>query len=183
MNDSKGWNLSLIHIEIKTESLFEIPYLKISMKNNYITGGKYRLSAQIKNMGTDSFSGGQFHVIVRWPLLSVFWNFQVGTLEPGETGVEEFGVSDVLDDRAALFLVSGEYDNKTPIPFCDKDRNQLEAWPKESEFPGYVHVHTIIPKNAEELYQLWAFLIAAISLVSIFVKDIVISFLQLLTSG
>lgn len=63
--------------------------------------------------------------------------------------------------------------NGETINFCDIWGNRLTMWRS-----GLIHVHTIIPKRAEELYQLWALIVAVISLSPLSIKDVIIPFLQ-----
>jgi hypothetical protein len=57
----------MIGIEIRAESRFRIPLLKIPRKKTFVTGGEYTLSVRIKNFSTENFRGGNFLVLVRWP--------------------------------------------------------------------------------------------------------------------
>lgn len=168
----------MIGITIITKSCFKVPYLHIAKKQTFITGEKYELSAKIENMGTTTFPGGDFQVIIQWPNgLAVFWNFKIGALAPKDFSEPKYGITDVLDDGPALFLMKGKDINGKMMALHDKWGNRLA--PQTS---GFTHVHTIIPKNAEELYQLWALIFAAISLVPILIKDVIIPFSQWLIS-
>lgn len=163
----------MIGIEIVAESCFKVPYLRIHKKDTFINGEKYKLSAKIKNMGTGNFPGGKFQVIIQWSNgLSVFWNFQVKSLSPNEGEEPEYGITDVLGGPA-LFLAKGTDANGQLVSFCDKWRNKLICQPS-----GYTHVYSIIPKNAEELYQLWALIVGVISLFPIVVKEVIIPAVQ-----
>lgn len=164
----------MIGIEIITQSCFKVPYLNIPKKHTFVAGKKYKLSAQIKNMSTSRFPGGSFKLIIQWPNgLAVFWNFKVDPLAPNEICKPKYGITDVLDDGPALFLMKADDANGKPINFCDMWGNRLA--PQQSRF---THVHTIIPKRAEELYQLWALIVAVISVFPIFIKEVIIPLLQ-----
>jgi len=168
----------MIGIEIVAESCFKVPYLRIPQKSTFINGEKYKLSAKIKNMGTKNFPGGNFQVIIQWSIgLSVFWNFQVKPLSPNEVIEPEYGITDVLGGPA-LFLAKGNDVNGKVVSFCDRWGNRLYSQPS-----GYTHVYSIIPKNAEALYELWALIIAVISLFPIVIKDVIIPFVQWLILG
>lgn len=168
----------MIGITIITESCFKVPYLNIHKKQTFITGENYELSAKIKNTSTIKFPGGDFQVRIQWSNgLIVFWTFKVGALAPDEVSEQKYGITAVLDDGPALFLMQGIDANDKMIPLCDKWGNRLV--PQNS---GFTHVHTIIPKRAEELYQLWAVMLAVVSLVPILIKDVIIPFLQWLIS-
>jgi len=163
----------MIGIEIVAESCFKVPYLRIPMKDTFINGEKYKLRAKIRNMGTKNFPGGRFQVLIRWSSgLAVVWNFQVKALSPSQNEEPEYGITDVLGGPA-LFLAKGTDVNGQLVNFCDKWGNKLIGQPSR-----YTHVYSIIPKNAEALYQLWALIIAAISLFPILVKDVIIPFAQ-----
>lgn len=173
-----------IRCKIVTESLFRIPYFGCSYKK-FITGEKYKLSAQITNSGDTYFPDGTFNIRVKWPYLTVFWSFEIRNLGPNETQTETFGengITDVLDNRAALFLVKGEDPNGNLIPIYDTEGSRKQVWDDDSEFPGFSHVHTIIPKDAEELYQLWGMLAAVAAIVAIAIKDVLVPFIQWLQS-
>jgi len=167
-----------IAIEIIAKSCFKIPYLKIPKERIFITGEKYNLSAKIKNRGANTFPGGNFQIIIQWPNgLVVGWPFRVKALAPGGIVELQYGVTAILDDGPALFLAKATDINGQNVDFCDIQGEKLHA-----QSSGLTHVYTIIPKNAEELYQLWALVIAIISLFPIFVKDVLIPFLQWLIS-
>ena len=160
----------MIRMEIITESLFKIPYLGIRKKKIYVTGEKYSLRAKIENRSQNLFQGGTFQINIHWPNgLVVRWPFTIGQLAPGGIHIENYGNTDVLDESPALFLVNGIDNNGQAILFCDGGGNQLTPQPT-----GFVHLHTIIPKNAEALYQLWALVIAVISLFPILIKDVIL---------
>ena len=73
----------MIGIEVITESLFEVPYLRIRKKNTFITGQKYELSMRIRNMGANNFPGGNLQMRILWPNgLNVFWNINAKPLVP-----------------------------------------------------------------------------------------------------
>lgn len=96
--------------------------------------------------------------------------------------LQDYGRTHVLDDSPALFYVQGMDVNGQAISFCDMSGNQLKPQPPPFDLAGFTHIYTIIPKNAEELYQLWALVVALISVVPIFIKDIVIPLIQWLVS-
>lgn len=167
----------MIGIEIVAESCFKVPYLRIPKKHTFINGEKYKLSAKIKNMATTNFPGGNFHIVIQWSNgLIVSWNFQVNALAPNESDEPEYGLTDVLGGPA-LFLARGTDVNGQAANFCDLQGNSLA--PQQS---GYTHVYSIIPKNAEELYQLWTLIIGVVSLLPFLVKDIIIPLVQWLIS-
>jgi len=168
----------MIAVQIKAESFFKIPLLGVPRKKIFVTGGEYTLSARIKNFSTEDFHGGNFLVLVRWPnKLTVKWQFGIGTLTPNEVTSVDYGTTHVLDDSPALFLVKGTDVDGQAISFCDMSANRLEPQPHEFD-AGFVHIYTIIPKNAEELYQLWALIVAIISVVPIFIKDVIVPLIQ-----
>jgi len=168
----------VIGIEIKAESSFKMPILRIPRRKTFVTGGEYKLSARIKNFDPEDFHGGTFLVLVRWPnKLTVRWEFEIETLTPNEVISVDYGVTHVLDDSPALFLVKGTDVNEQAISFCDMNANRLKPQPREFD-AGFVHIYTIIPKNAEELYQLWAVIVAIISVVPIFIKDVILPLIQ-----
>jgi len=173
----------MINIEIRAESSFKVPVLSISKKRTFVTVGEYTLSARIKNCSTENFLGGNFLVIIKWPNgLVVNWPFKIGNLASSGMTLQDYGRTHVLDDSPALFYVQGMDVNGQAISFCDMSGNQLKPQPPPFDFAGFTHIYTIIPKNAEELYQLWALVVALISVVPIFIKDIVIPLIQWLVS-
>ena len=62
-----------------------------------------------------------------------------------------------------------------PIPFCAIDGTPIQPQPKQAcALSGWYSIHTIIQKNAEELYQLRGVLVAIAALIPFVVKDVLI---------
>ena len=174
----------MIGIELGAESLFRIPYLTIPIRRTFVTGEKFRVSATIKNLSEQQFLGGVLKVIIKWPNgLLVTWGMTIGNLNADETAKEDF-TTDVLDDGPALFLAEAT-DNKgvsLDLYHMNKSVHSSQLWRLGTKSQKLFHIYTIIPKNAEELYQLWALIVAAISLSPIVVKELVLPLVQWLMS-
>jgi hypothetical protein len=159
-----------IAVEILADSCFKVPILKISKKNTFVTGEKYDLRIKIRNLDIVQFPGGVFDVRIIWAnQMEVSWLFTVNALKPGEEKIVKYGLTDVLSDGAALFMAYAKDTNGQVIDFYDFAGNVL--FPQKS---GYTHIYSIIPKNAEALYQLWALLFAVISFIASIVVDVIL---------
>jgi len=162
-----------IAMEILADSCFKVPILKISKKNTFVTGEKYDLRIKIKNLDAAQFPGGVFDVRIIWAnQMKVSWSFTINALKPNEEKIVEYGLTDVLSDGAALFMAHAKDVNGQVIDFYDFAGNVLI--PQKSR---YTHIYSIIPKNAEALYQLWALLFAVISFIALIVVDVILHFI------
>ncbi|MEM2099614.1 MAG: hypothetical protein QXZ70_07300 [Candidatus Bathyarchaeia archaeon] len=98
--------------------------------------------------------------------------FTVNALKPGEEKIVKYGFTDVLSDGAALFMVQAKDTSGQVIDFYDFAGNAL--FPQRS---GYTHVFSIIPKNAEALYQLWVLSFAVISFTASIAVEVILHFI------
>jgi len=162
-----------IHIEILAESHFKLPVLKRRKERLFVTGEKYDLKAKIKNIGTSIFPGGNFSLDILWfngPLIC--WRFKVGQLQPGESINVDYGSTDVLTDGPALFYIKAVDASGRTIIFHYSEGNPIPAQPM-GNYKGWTHIYSIIPKNAEALYGLWALEVATISLLILVIFQII----------
>lgn len=138
-----------------------------------MTGEKYDLRMKIKNLDVARFPGGVFDVRIIWAnQMEVTWLLTINTLAPDEEKIVKYGLTDVLSDGAALFMAHAKDVNGQVIDFYDFVGNVLI--PQKS---GYTHIYSIIPKNAEALYQLWALLFAVISFFALITVDVILHFI------
>jgi len=162
-----------IYMEILARSHFRLPILKSRKEHLFVTGEKYDLKARIKNIGTTTFPGGNFSLDILWSNgLLVFWRFPVRRLQPGESVKVNYGITDVLADGPALFYAKAIDFNGQSIDFYDMKGNPIRTQPV-GNYQGWIHIYSIIPKNAEALYELWALEVAAISLVILIIFQII----------
>lgn len=162
-----------ICMEILARSHFRLPILKCIMEYLFVTGEKYDLKAKIKNIGTATFPGGNFSLDILWSNgLLVYWRFKIGQLQPGKSVEANYGSTDVLADGPALFYAKAVDLNGQPINFYDVKGNPIHIQPV-GNYKGWTHIYSIIPKNAEALYGLWALEVAAISLVILIIFQII----------
>jgi hypothetical protein len=159
-------------MEILAGSHFKLPILKSRKESLFVTGDKYDLKAKIRNIGTNDFPGGEFLVHILWSNgPTVYWGFQVRPLEPNDDEQVNYGPTDVLSDGSALFYVRGADVNGEKIGFHNSEGNLRRTNPW-GDYQGWTHLYTIIPKNPDSLYQLWALEMAVVALVILIVFQI-----------
>jgi hypothetical protein len=172
----------MLGAEIITSSRFRIPYLGVLMPKTYVVGRKFVVTAHFVNHDTAAFLGGNVDVVWRWQNgLAVTWTIRLPSLAPNEHYNISFGETDVLDDSPALFYVDGipTANLNQHIQFCHVNGTSIQPQPPQAgALAGWYHIHTIIPKRAEELYQLWAILVAIAALIPIATENIVIPILK-----
>jgi len=162
-----------ICMEILASSRFRLPILKCRRERLFVTGERYDLKVRIKNIGTAIFPGGNFSLNIFWSNgLLVYWRFKVGQLQPGKSIEVNYGSTDVLADGPALFYAEAVDLNGQPIDFYDTKGNLVPTQPV-GNYKGWTHIYTIIPKNAEAIYSLWALEVAAVSLVILVIFQII----------
>ena len=171
----------MIGIKIIKESLFEVPLLKIQLKRTYVTGEMFNLKVKIVNLDKNPFLGGIFWIVIPWSAsrLQVEWKFPISALAPNEVTIINYGNTHVLGPFPTLIYVKGKDRRGKIVKFCDMSGNRLDAQQKSK----LTHIDTIFPKSAEELYQLWALIIAIVALSPLFVKEVIMPLLQWLMSA
>jgi hypothetical protein len=143
---------------------------------SFIEGEEYEISFRLENIGEIDFPGGMLRFSTRWPSLQeVRQSTPIKPLKKGEyTETRPFG-SDVLCRGYGLIFI------ETPDIRDDQGR------PLEVEFYSGKRVEDFIDTRAavssikartwEEIYEFWALIIAAISLL-IIASDKILTFIQ-----
>lgn len=157
-----------IFMGVLAKSHFKLPVVKCQKERLFVTGEKYDLKAKIKNIGTSPFPGGDLSLNILWSNgPRVLWEFPIQRLKPGDNVEVSYGTTDVLSDGPALFYANGTDSNKKSINFYNVRGNSLHTQ------PAGTHLYTIIPKNSEALYGLWALEVAVVALVILIIFQIV----------
>lgn len=98
--------------------------------------------------------------------------FTVNAPKPEEEKIVKYGLTDVLSDGTALFMAQAKDTSGQMIDFYDFAGNAF--FRREADI---TNVFSIIPKNAEALYQLWAPFVCSISFTASIAVEVILHFI------
>jgi len=147
-------------------------FLKLFPLKSFIEGEEYEVSLQVANIGQVDFPGGSLRVKASWPSLqTASFSLPVIPLRKGEYTITSKFTSDVLCDGYCLLFV-----DRPDIRDTQGKPLELEFYSGrsvEDRLDTNFSISAIKAKTWEEIYEFWALIIAAISLLVIAI-DIII---------
>ncbi|MFX0203784.1 MAG: hypothetical protein ACFFCW_47400 [Candidatus Hodarchaeota archaeon] len=178
-------------IRLKNPSIFHRILYRRAGKPAFLVGKRYEIEFCLTNVShTKPFTGGELVLSVQWTSKRTDWHrVVIPILKPKETTepfVKEYGVVEV---GYGLVMAQGKaYDSpaefKKPI-WERKKMGDLDIFVNDENLGiAGAHVESVFGQTAEEFYQFWAMMLAAIGLCYILVKDIVVFLFNLImTTG
>jgi len=149
-------------IMLKTESKSKARILGKHLKS-HVVGHEFEVLFELTNIGSIVFPGGDFTVNIEWPNgQEVIETLQIPVLNPGNMHKTSPLTTEALSRGFALLTLGGVRANdKKPVKFCKESGESIVSGPPRTVYAFY----TILAKEPEEIYQFWAMLLSAVSLV------------------
>jgi len=151
--------------------------------NHFIVGREYKIYFVVKNIGNETSSSGRCFFIIHWPgtKASSTGDFHVESLEPNKCYISKTYTLTAHSTGLALISlnkISSKHDaydelverndirkdGKSKLNFVrDYDKNKLDT------DEAFDFIYSTTP---EAIYEYWAFIVGAVSLVILAVKEI-----------
>lgn len=151
-----------INLEVDVKSSARILGLPV---RSFVVGERFDAVYILTNKDEKAFLGGHLSALIRWPVgESRSLKIDIPRLEPGETcKLKDCGIP-VLSQGYTTFQFSASSIEDKAIVITSK-------YSGVGLFP-HPTWHFIVGKTREEIYQYWALLVAAASLLIIAIKEI-----------